>query len=326
MKTRNLLLSLKRELGEKNVFFIETICWKRQPLQLLFNIIKRYRQCDAIIMLPAQKGLYIMSLILLVLNRIYKRHIYYDVIGGWLPQVVKKNRTIRKILIQFDGIWVETQAMKNALFKLGLGNVKVIYNFSNKEPIVKKEIPSQLTPPYKLCTFSRVLKEKGIEDAIEAVNQVNRNFNQNIYTLDIYGEIDECYKSQFQVLMKSQPNYIQYCGYVSSSESVSILKNYFALLFPTYYEGEGLAGTILDALFAGIPIVASDWKYNTEIVNESVGFIFPPHDVDGLVQILEKLAQSPNLIVDKKDRCLEEAKIYSGNNVIKQIICELEVN
>lgn len=44
--------------------------------------------------------------------------------------------------------------------------------------------------PLPLCTFSRVMKEKGIEDAVNAVKSVNKYFGRVVYTLDIYGQVD----------------------------------------------------------------------------------------------------------------------------------------
>ncbi|MFR3494185.1 MAG: glycosyltransferase [Blautia sp.] len=58
----------------------------------------------------------------------------------------------------------------------------------------------------------------------------------------------------------SSPQYIRYKGMVPFNQSTEVLKNYDALLFPTYYEGEGFAGTIIDAFAAGLPVIASDWK------------------------------------------------------------------
>lgn len=40
--------------------------------------------------------------------------------------------------------------------------------------------------PLRLCTFSRVMKEKGIEDAVNAVEAVNEYFGRLVYTLDIW--------------------------------------------------------------------------------------------------------------------------------------------
>jgi glycosyltransferase involved in cell wall biosynthesis len=58
-------------------------------------------------------------------------------------------------------------------------------------------------------------------------------------------------------MQKRFPEYVVYGGVVPFNKSVEVLKDYFAVLFPTYYEGEGFAGTIIDAHSAGVPIIAS---------------------------------------------------------------------
>ena len=50
------------------------------------------------------------------------------------------------------------------------------------------------------------MKEKGVEDAIEAVKGVNKAIGKEGYTLDIYGQVDEKYKERFEELKKIFPN------------------------------------------------------------------------------------------------------------------------
>lgn len=168
--------------------------------------------------------------------------------------------------------------------------------------------------PFRLCTFSRVMKEKGIEDAIIAVNRVNEQYGSDVLCLDIYGQIWDDYSDEFEKLIGNASRNIKYCGSVKSNESVKVLKDYYALLFPTFYEGEGFAGTILDSLASGLPVIASDWRYNGEIVSDDIGFVFPAHDVDGLVKILSKIVENPNLILTRKINCLQEFQKYTVEN------------
>ncbi len=322
VKTRNLYWALEKEFGNQNVSYVETIGWRRHPLSLLLNITRQFKRCDCLIMLPAQNGVLFLSIILLLLKRIFSKPIYYDVIGGWLPGLLENNKRVRKWVSNFNGVWVETLSMKERLTRLGLCNVKVIYNFKNNTPVKEDDLNFSHFKPYRICTFSRVLKEKGIEDAINAVIKVN-SVKGLTFTLDIYGEIDNRYKESFDDLINSVPKYVSYCNSVVASESVDTLRDYFALLFPTYYEGEGFAGTILDSLMAGVPIIASDWRYNAEIVNNSVGFIFPNRDVDGLANILNQIAENPDIIINMKRNCLIESRKYSEKEVIKRIKNEL---
>ena len=107
---------------------------------------------------------------------------------------------------------------------------------------------------------------------------------------------------------------------VDSDKSVEVLKNYYALLFQTYYEGEGFAGTIIDAYSAGVPIIASDWKYNSELINDNTGCLYPTGNQNTFINILEKTGEDPALMLYRKKYCLEEAKKYEITRVVNELI------
>ena len=115
--------------------------------------------------------------------------------------------------------------------RLTYGISVVMYNFKELEPLAESDIKYPKSEPYKLCTFSRVMKEKGIEDAINAVESVNAHFGRTVYTLDIFGQVDVEYKERFSQLEKSFPDYMSYGGAIEANKSVETLKSYFALLF-----------------------------------------------------------------------------------------------
>ena len=164
------------------------------------------------------------------------------------------------------------------------------------------------------------MKEKGISDAIKAVKCSNEFFGQNVFVLDIYGPINDEYKETFEELCIECQEYINYCGVVSSEKAIDILKMYFLLLFPTYYQGEGFAGTILDAFAAGLPIIASDWHYNAEIITNDVGYIYPVHNQKKFEQLLIGIANNPGNILGKKKNCLKKAGLYTEETVKKTLI------
>src|SRR5699024_10336083 len=103
-------------------------------------------------------------------NFFKNRRIHYVVIGGWLPEFLKKRKNLMRILKSFDGIYVETNTMRKELEEQGFTNVHVMPNCKNLNILEKSQLIYHHSEPYKLCTFSRVMKEKGIEDAVEAVN------------------------------------------------------------------------------------------------------------------------------------------------------------
>ena len=176
----------------------------------------------------------------------------------------------------------------------------------------------------KLCTFSRVMREKGIEDAVKTVIEVNQSLGRTVFSLDIYGQVDENQTDWFEELRKSFPDYIRYGGLIPFDRSVETLKECFALLFPTYYEGEGFAGTLIDAYSAGVPVIASDWKYNTEFVNESVGYVYKTRDNVALAELLNAVATDPTMILKKKKSCLYEAEKYKIEKAVSVLLDRIE--
>lgn len=318
IKTNNLIEGIG-QYSSMEVFPVDSHGWIRHPVRLLSKIREAFVRCDSVVMLPAHNGVKVFAPVLLHYKKKYGKKIFYDVIGGWLPEFVKDRPSLQKTLKAFDGIWVETQTMKGKLEEQGFENVTVIPNFKQITPLTKEELVYPQAMPYRLCTFSRVMKEKGIEDAVNAVRAVNEARGETVYTLDIYGQIDAEQTQWFEDLQKNFPVYIRYCGMAPSDQSVSILKDYFALLFPTFYPGEGFAGTLIDAFCAGVPVVATDWRYNAELINRDTGFVYPTGDQQAFVELLHQIAQTPSFVEQKKENCLAEGERYRADKVIKEL-------
>ena len=170
------------------------------------------------------------------------------------------------------------------------------------------------------------MREKGIEDAVQAVTSANNELGYRAFSLDIYGQVDQAQAEWFAHLRQTFPDNIRYAGIVPFDKSVDILKHYFALLFPTYYQGEGFAGTLIDAYAAGVPVIASDWKYNAELVSKAVGVVYPTEDQIALVEILKAVAVNPTILLNKKQTCLRETKIYRPEQAIRELLKQIEGN
>ena len=102
----------------------------------------------------------------IVVNTLFhlQRKIHYIVIGGWLPQLLDSNESLARNLRKFDGIYVETNTMKMTLESKGFQNIILMPNCKELVTLSADELIYQEEIPFKLCTFSRVMKEKGIED------------------------------------------------------------------------------------------------------------------------------------------------------------------
>lgn len=323
VKTKIVTKEIVKELGKKEVSCIDTHGGVKALISAFRQALIALKYHKNIIIMPAENGLRIFAPLLVLLNLLFHRKLHYVVIGGWLPEFLKKRKKLTKALMSFDGIYVETNTMRKALEIQEFNNVYVMPNFKDLNILKESELVYHHTEPYRLCTFSRVMKEKGIEDAVNAVKTVNEHFGRIVYTLDIYGQVDSAQTEWFNKLKSTFPLYIKYGELVPFDKSVEVLKNYFALLFPTYYEGEGFAGTLLDAMAAGVPVIASDWRYNSEIVNEKTGYVYPVHDNHAFVTTLISVGNNPELLLSKKSDCLKEAEKYRAENVIQCLTSKL---
>ena len=112
------------------------------------------------------------------------------------------------------------------------------YHPAGKNGSENREEEIEFSEPYRFCIFSRVMKEKGIEDAIDAIQSINEDAGRVICSLDIYGRIDDGYAERFEEVLKNVTEAIQYKGMVPYDKSVEAIKDYYALLFPTYWDSD----------------------------------------------------------------------------------------
>jgi glycosyltransferase involved in cell wall biosynthesis len=324
IKTKTITDELINIFDSKLIKTVDTYKWKYNPITLIYKAIILVKKSKNIIILPARNGFKILIPLFLLLNKIYKHQLHYIVIGGWLPELLEGNTKLISKIALYNGVYVETTSMLKKLNNLGLKNVIVMPNFKQLNILKENELVYPKEKPYKLCTFSRVSKEKGIEDAINSVIAVNNFFGQTIFSLDIYGQPDVDYIVTFEEMIKNFPDYIRYKGMVEQKNSVDVIKNYMALLFPTFYQGEGFAGTILDAYASGVPVIASDWKYNNEIITDGYnGFIFKTHNTKQLYNMLIDIGKNPENIIRLKKNCLKEASKFMPNKVISCLVMNL---
>ncbi|PAK44843.1 glycosyltransferase family 4 protein, partial [Peribacillus simplex] len=179
--------------------------------------------------------------------------------------------------------------------------------------------------PLKLVYFSRVLEEKGIELAIDAVNQINNNSKR--VELDIIGPIQKEYKNKFnEILKNNKQKEINYKGVLQPNEIHENLSNYDVMVFPTYYASEGFPGVVIDAFISGLPVLASDWKYNQEFVTDNfTGSIFKTKDIDDLISKINYFILNPDVILKMRENCLKQVLNYHVDYVIPKLLSDMNL-
>lgn len=324
-KTRAVWSALKKALGEDQVAVLDTHGWKKNPIALFVNCYKLLKECDNVIMMPAHGAIKVFPALFGYMNRLFNHRLHYIVIGGWLPEKLRQNPRLCDYVAKLDRVYVELRPMLKSLSGLGLNNVVYMPNFRETNSLAPNELIYSNNEPYRLCTFSRVTPEKGIEKAIQAVRYANNSLGRTAFTLDIFGKIDPEYSEKFATLCKDFESYIRYKGFIDTKNSTDELKTCFALLFPTSYYGEGFAGAVIDAFVAGVPVIATDWNYNSHIIrNGEDGIIYDPKTEGLLGKILVDAANNPQQLNNMKLNCLERAAHFEADEAVKTLLNELQ--
>lgn len=319
IKTKIIGAELQKQVGTADVDYYDTMGGFSFLLRLpfvLFSILRHHRN---VVILPAYKAVCIIVPIITLMNVFFRRRLHYVVIGGRLPLLIERFPYLKPALRRFHQIYPETELMANELRRHNIHNVSVMPNCKHLNILQPEKAQETSSCPYKLCTFSRVERTKGIEDAVTAVKECNKRLGKTVFHLDIFGLVQE--KDWFDQLMENQRDEeVSYKGIIPFEKSTEVLSQYYALLFPTYYPGEAFAGTLIDALAAGLPTIASDWKSNGEIVEQGkTGFLFTTHSVEELTNWLLYISDKPELIKTMRLHCIDKAAQYMPDKVIKTL-------
>lgn len=324
IKTRIVTRELEKAFGTENVRSVDTYGWRKAPLKLLRNCMRAVHDSQNVIFMTDDGGIKVFPWLLPLLNVFHKRNLHYVVIGGWLGGFLKTHTFLASCLKRIDHIFAETRAIQEDLQALGFTNVHLMPNFKNLTPLKEEQLVFDHKEPYRFCTFSRVMREKGIQDAAEAVKAVNKKFGRAVCTLDIYGAVDPEQTEWFKEISANFPKEVRYCGIAPFEQSVDILKDYFALLFPTTYKTEGIPGTIIDAYAAGVPVIASRWfGFGDMIEDGCTGLGYPWMENERLGEIIESVVTEPQNIMQMKKNCLKKAEDYMPENLIKILLQEM---
>lgn len=306
--------------GVKGIVRVDTWLNKHDKPRLLAETLKAIRECDVFILLLSRGGLSVFLPIFRAVKALSGKRVYLDVIGGNTAELVRGKPYLGRCMASFDSVWPETRRAQEELRRVGVENTAVIPNF--------KRLASAAGAPekelgFRFCTFSRVTREKGIAEAVDAVKLYREDAGADDVYLDVWGPIEKGFSTEFEGLCSEHSDFVTYKGCVPYSESMAALRGEDALLFPTRWEGEGFPGTLVDAFAAGLPVVASDWNSNSEVVTQrKTGLIYPSVEFPTLYDAVAWCASHRGEIRAMGKACLKEAQLYTPEKWVPVILKE----
>ncbi|WP_452232350.1 glycosyltransferase [Lacinutrix sp. MEBiC02595] len=203
---------------------------------------------------------------------------------------------------------------------LGLKNpVAMIPNGINLEDFPKQK-PTKAKQPFRLLFLSRIHKKKGIENLIEAWQQVSTGLKQN-WVIDIYGNGDQAYINSLKEKIKAAnlQDQISIKSPVFDDQKLKVFREASIFVLPTFSENFGIV--IAEALASYTPVITTKgapWQeLNTHDCGQWIDVGVAP-----LVDALNTMMAKPPEVLQQmgaNGRQLIEQK-YSMQAVAKQML------
>ncbi len=292
----------------KKVKTIDTRNWKRHIFTRSIKLIWSLFWADTYVLPLCNNGRKTIVPFLAKFKKLFKYRIFFPAVGGSLMHDYKDEPKLMAAFPKLEGIFFETKVMVNFFKDLGYDNIYYLPVFSNRKLTIEKQYHTD--GAFKFCTYSRVIKEKGISSAIECIANINKKMGTKVCTLDIFGGPSDEYKEEFDSLLEQHKDCINNLPLLSDN-AVDVLSGYYCLLFPTYYSGEGFPIALIECMKAGLPCICSDWHFNSEIITDGkTGYIFDLNDTDALERCVMDAIKNPEKVKNMSKNCMEEVKKF----------------
>ncbi len=164
---------------------------------------------------------------------------------------------------------------------------KCVRWFPTSRPEVGKIIlKDQQKSKFRFVFIGRIIRKKGIEEILETSLDLPDGIS-----IDLFGPLGEDYSKEYF----NKIDTINYRGVISPKDIQVVLRNYHALILPTYFDDEGYPGVILEAMSAGLPTICTKWKALPELVDENSGILIPIKNSGALREAMVRLKNNKNL-------------------------------
>lgn len=242
------------------------------------------------------------------------KNIYYWMVGGSFHNKISRGELDKAFYQKMKCVIVQSPRMLESLKDQGFTNIAYVSN--SKRINYLPSISARNNSIMRFVFLSRINPTKGCGEIIDSVKQLNELGYENRYCVDFYGAIDLVYP-EFTDLIKGIPN-IKYNGFLdlTHNEGYDTLSSYDMMLFPTYWDGEGFPGVIIDSYIAGVPVLASDWSLNCDYVNDETGIIIPHHNLQRLFEEMKKVIDGSYDLKTMASKCQGQAMQYDNRAVI----------
>ncbi|MGA2504245.1 MAG: glycosyltransferase family 4 protein [Anaerolineales bacterium] len=268
-----------------------------RSLSILPKYIYQIPRCDAILVFANDLFAITLAPLLLFLAKLFHKPFFLKPVGAGLDLFIhSQNKLFREYLLfvlrATDGILAQTKLLKDDLNKLGCTNVYYLPGCRTQSVIT--EVPQHSSSGLRMIFLGHITRLKGPLILLDALKIVAKLGNEQV-TCDFFGPIHDEIRDEFLEELKSTPT-AHYCGVAEAGTGSQLIANYDALVLPSYYDTEGHPGVLIEAMHAGVPVIATQLRTFPELITNGInGFLVPAKDSHLLAEAIRSLAVNPGL-------------------------------
>ena len=192
-------------------------------------------------------------------------------------------------LSAYDNILAISDDVKESWKKYCRGEIKVISTGVDCNRFLPKDIENVNLKEIVLLYVGRLITRKNIDNIIYAFEKIRPKYNIKLL---IVGDGPD------RKRLESISSKCVFTGVVTDTETYYKQADIF--ISPSEF-GEGLQGTILEAMSCGLTIVATENKINKQLLSDGRGIIVEPF-VESIIEGIEKAILTDKIEIAKKNR------------------------
>jgi len=293
-------------------FHLLKIGWKFIPKLFQVILSKTIRKTD-VVGIVAPGTIFFLSFPLI--HFIYKKPIFL-IVRGYKKKTIKyayqKNffkKIIALIVMNIYDFLVKIALKREntILFTIGF-NEELIKQYGNKDkifnimPMIPEFLIKERTNNFikqktqiNILYVGRLSNEKGINDLLQAMYEIIKNYNKSKIYLHIVGSGPEEYFLKQKVKELGLDKIVNFHGFIPRGDKLwKIVDSSDIFVLPSYTEG--LPRAVFEAMARGVPVVCTKVGGIPEIIKDGInGLLVKPADITGLKNAIIKLIENSKL-------------------------------
>lgn len=200
----------------------------------------------------------------------------------------------KRVFFRADAMIVLGTEFKKALREMGYEGPIFVETTLVDDAVFAEDVDQEYrgNEQVHVLFLSRLVKEKGVYEAIDAVALLQEK-GMNL-TLTVAGDGRELVPAK-EYVSENGIDGICFPGYVRGAEKMKLFKSADLYLFPSFY-GEGMPNCVLEAMASGLPVVTRPvGGLKDFFVNGEMGYATESKDPEVFAELLEKLVRDPAL-------------------------------